>query len=197
MSAAPGRRGRRPAGEDTKGIIAAAARAEFALKGYEAASLRAIARAAGVDAALVHHYFAGKAALFAEVVVRAPVDPARVVDGILAGPREALGERLVRGFLGIWDEPSNQERFIALATAALTNDHVADLMRSFLATEVVGRITRETGIADAELRGGLAVTQIMGLAVVRYGIRVPSVSAAAPDDLVRWLGPVLQRYLVD
>lgn len=197
MSAAPGRRGRRPAGEDTKGLIAVAARAEFADKGYEAASLRAIARAAGVDAALVHHYFAGKAALFAEVVVQAPVDPVRLVDGILAGPREGLGDRMVRGFLGIWDAPPNRERFVALATAALTNDEVASLMRSFLATEVLGRITRETGIADAELRGGLAATQIMGLAIVRYGIRLPSVATAAPDDLVRWLGPVLQGYLVD
>ncbi len=197
MSPAVSRRGRRPAGEDTKGLIAAAARAEFALKGYEAASLRAIARAAGVDAALVHHYFAGKAALFAEVIVQAPVDPVRLVDGILAGPRAGLGDRLVRGFLGVWDEPANHERFIALATAALTNDQLAALMRSFLATEVIGRITRETGIPDAELRGGLAATQIVGLAVVRYGIRMPSVVAATPEEIVRWLGPVLQRYLVD
>jgi AcrR family transcriptional regulator len=195
--ATPARRGRRPAGEDTRGLITEAARSEFADKGYEGTSLRAVARVAGVDPALVHHYFDGKADLFAQSVVLTRVNPAVMVDRVLAGPMDTVGERLVRTFLGVWDDPENQERLVALVRALLTNDEVTVLMREFVTREIVGRVTERTKVPEAPLRGALAASQIIGLATTRYVVRLPAMVAANHDDLARWLGPVLQRYLVD
>ena len=195
--ATPARRGRRPAGEDTRGLITEAARSEFADKGYEGTSLRSVARVAGVDPALVHHYFDGKADLFAQSVVLTRVNPAVMVDRVLAGPMDTVGERLVRTFLGVWDDPENQERLVALVRALLTNDDVTVLMREFVTREIVGRVTERTKVSEAPLRGALAASQIIGLATTRYVVRLPAMVAANHDDLARWLGPVLQRYLVD
>ena len=193
----PARRGRRPAGEDTRGLITEAARTEFADKGYEGTSMRSVARAAGVDPALVHHYFDGKADLFAQSVVHTRVNPAVMVDRVLQGPLETLGERLVRAFLAVWDDADNQERLVALVRAVHTNDEVAALMREFVAREIVGRVTQRTEVADAPQRGALAASQLIGLATTRYVVRMPAMVDASHDDLAAWLGPVLQRYLVD
>ena len=191
------RRGRRPAGEDTRGLITEAARSEFADKGYEGTSMRAVARVAGVDPALVHHYFEGKADLFAQSVVLTRVNPAVIVDRVLEGPIETLGERMVRAFLAVWDDAENQDRLVALVRAVHTNDEVVALVREFVAREIVGRITRRTGIPDAPLRGSMAAAQLIGLATVRYVVRMPPMADASPDEIARWLGPTLQRYLVE
>ena len=193
----PRRRGRRPSGEDTRGAILTAARGEFAARGYDGTTLRGIARQAGVDARLVHHYFDGKADLFAQSVVLTRVNPAVMVDRVLQGPLETLGERLVRTFLAVWDDADNQERLVALVRAVHTNDEVAALMREFVAREITGRVTRRTQVADAPLRGALAAAQLIGLATTRYVVRMPAMVEASHDDLAAWLGPVLQGYLVD
>jgi AcrR family transcriptional regulator len=193
----PARRGRRPAGEDTRARITEAARSEFADKGYEGTSMRSVARVAGVDPALVHHYFDGKADLFAQAVVITRVNPAMLVEQVLDGPLDALGERLVRMFLAVWDDPDNQERLVALVRAVHTNDDVGAVFRQFLLREVVGRVTRRTRVSEPELRGALAAAQLVGLATTRYVVRMPPMVDASPDELARWLGPTLQRYLVD
>ena len=193
----PARRGPRPAGEDTRARITEAARSEFADKGYEGTSMRSVARVAGVDPALVHHYFDGKADLFAQAVVMTRVNPAMLVERVLDGPVDALGERLVRTFLAVWDDPDNQERLVALVRAVHTNDEVGALFRQFVAREVVGQVTRRTQVPEPELRGALAAAQIVGLATTRYVVRMPPMVDASPDELARWLGPTLQRYLVD
>ena len=191
------RRGRRPATEDTRGLIAEAARAEFADKGYDATTLRAVARNAGVDAALVHHYFEGKADLFAQAVVLTWVDPRTVIASVLEGPLDTVGERIVRTFLAVWDEPANGERLVAMLRAAMTNDEVAAVMRRVLVHDIVGQVTRRTGVPDPSLRGGMAATQLVGMATSRYLLRLPPVVDATHDELARWIGPTLQRYLVD
>jgi AcrR family transcriptional regulator len=196
-SSLPARRGRRPAGEDTRSLITEAARSEFADKGYEGTSMRAIARVAGVDPALVHHYFDGKADLFAQSVVLTRVNPAVIVDRVLEGPLDTLGDRLIRTFLTVWDDPENQERLVALVRAVHTNEEVGALIRQFVALEILGRITSRTKVSDAPLRGALAAAQIIGLATTRYVVRMPPMVDASHDDIARWLGPTLQRYLVD
>ena len=100
----PRRRGRRPAGEDRRGDILAAAREEFALRGFDGTTLRGIARAAGVDARLVHHYFDGKDAVFT-AAFELPVRPQDVVGPVLALGPDGIGERLIRLFLTVWDSP--------------------------------------------------------------------------------------------
>ena len=82
------RTGRRPGNQDTREAIIAAAREAFAEKGYDRASIRAIATGAGVDPALVHHYFGTKDQLFL-ATVNAPIDPAQILPRVLDAPARA------------------------------------------------------------------------------------------------------------
>ncbi len=191
-------RGRRPAGEDTRGQIVDAARAEFGAQGYDATSMRAVARRAGVDPALVHHYFDGKAALFA-AVMDVPVDPQQLIGRVLSGPPEAVGEGLVRLFLHVWDGEESRHRFIALVRSAVSNEQAAAMLRGFVVREVFGRVVAELEpelpAAEQDLRAGLAAAQMIGLAMARYVIAMPGVVDASHDELADRLGPVLQGYL--
>ncbi|WP_019286478.1 MULTISPECIES: TetR/AcrR family transcriptional regulator [Arsenicicoccus] len=187
-------RGRRPAGEDARAQIVEAARAELAAKGYDGTSLRGVARAAGVDPALVHHYFDGKTAVFA-AAMEVPFDPRVVVDRILDVPDDRLGESLVRGFLHVWDNPEGRERIAALLRSAATHDDPMTLLRQFLLHEVFGRVAARVGPQDLERRAALVATQMIGLAFARYVAGLPGVADAEPDELVAAVGPVIQRYL--
>ena len=192
-------RGRRPGGADTRAVIVEAAREEFAEGGYDATSLRAVARRAEVDPSLVHHYFDGKPALFA-AVVGAPTDPSVLIGQVLKGPREDVGENIVRGFLALWDSPEGQPRLLAILRSAMTHEAASRMLREFLTREVFGRVTREFSgdldPADVELRAGLAAGQMAGVALMRYVVGVPAVVKASQEDLVRCLAPTMQRYLV-
>lgn len=187
-------RGRRPAGEDARAQIVEAARAELAAKGYDGTSLRGVARAAGVDPALVHHYFDGKTAVFA-AAMEVPFDPRVVVDRILDVPDDRLGESLARGFLHVWDNPEGRERIAALLRSAATHDDPMTLLRQFLLHEVFGRVAARVGPQDLERRAALVATQMIGLAFARYVAGLPGVADAEPDELVAAVGPVIQRYL--
>ncbi|KQX66214.1 TetR family transcriptional regulator [Angustibacter sp. Root456] len=190
----PRRRGRRPAGSDARADILAAARTEFAAQGYDATSLRGVARRAGVDPALVHHYFDDKATLFA-TAQDLPVSPASAADALLNGPVEELGERIVRFFLATWDAPEGRERIVALLRSASSHEDAARTLREFLAREIFGRVVVALGAEDPELRGSLVATQLLGLAMARYVLRMPAVAEAPADELVAWIAPSVQRYL--
>jgi AcrR family transcriptional regulator len=189
-------RGRRSAGEDTRQLIVDAARTEFATKGYDASSLRAIARLAGVDPALVHHYFDGKPHLFAEAVA-VPFRPADVIAGVLSGPRAEVGERLADAFFTVWEIPASRERFVAMVRSAVSHEEAARMLRELLARDVFGRLAGELGVADAELRAGLAAAQVVGVAMLRYVVGHEPLVAADPARLAALVAPTLQRYLVD
>jgi len=190
------RRGPRPAGEDTRTAIIEAARSEFSAKGYDASSVRAIARLAEVDAALVHHYFDGKAGLFVESM-SLPINPAVLIDAVLAGPRHDLGERLVRTFFNVWDSDQGRQRLVGLLRSAVSNDEAARMLREFLAREVFIKVAASTGVPDPHLRAGVAAAQMVGLAMLRYVIGFESVVRASVDDLVTLVAPTMQRYLAD
>ena len=191
---APRRRGRRPAGSDARADILDAARAEFAAQGYDATSLRAVARRAGVDPALVHHYFDDKGDLFA-AAQDLPVSPAAQIGALVAGPVDGLGERVVRFFLTTWDAPEGRQRIVALVRSASSHEDAARTLREFLAREVFGRVVASIGSDRPELRGSLVATQLVGLAMARYVVRMPPVADADVDELVAWVGPTVQRYL--
>jgi len=190
------RRGRRrkDAG-DARSAILAAASAEFLAHGYDGTSLRAIARRAGVDPALVHHYFEDKAALFAEAL-ETPVRPQDIVRLALAAPREHVGETIVRTVLEALDSPASRNRMRQLLRTALGHDFAARMLRQFLVREVLGRIAAELDAPDAELRATLAASQIVGLMVVRAGIEAEPLASAPIDDVVARVGPVVQWHLV-
>ena len=190
------RRGRRPAGEDTRAAILDAARSEFSAKGYDACSLRAIARLAEVDPALVHHYFDGKAALFAESM-SFPVNPSFLIDAILAGPREQVGEHLAATFFDIWDTPQGRERLVALIRSAVSNEDAARMLREFIVREVFGRVALSMGVPQPHLRAGMAAAQMIGVAMMRYVIGYEPVGRASTEEIVALVAPTLQRYLAD
>jgi AcrR family transcriptional regulator len=193
-------RGRRPAGEDTRGLIVRAARAEFGDQGYDRASIRGIARAAGVDARLVHHYFDSKSALFAEVL-DVPINPAEVIGALIEGPPEELGQRVVRGFLSIWDDPAFRAPLLVLIRSGLSSEDFTDQVRGFVERDLVGQIvrghprTRALPAKERRLRAGLIGTQMLGLALARYVLRLPGVADAPAEVLVARLGNVVQGHL--
>lgn len=193
----PKRRGRRLKSEvgDARTAIIGAATTEFASRGYDAVSMRSIARKAGVDPALVHHYFAEKADLFAESI-RAPIRPDRVVKEILAGPRDRVGENIVRYLLGALEERSARTRMISLIHTALGQEFAATMLRQFLVREVFKRISDAIGGEDSQLRASLAASQIVGLMIVRYGVRVEPLASASIDEVVAHIGPVIQWHLL-
>jgi AcrR family transcriptional regulator len=189
------RSGRRPGNQDTRQSILDAARAIFAERGFDQASIRAIATEAKVDPALVHHYFGTKDKLFL-ASMNAPLDPAELVPKALAGPREEAGERLVALVLSVWDSPAGSAA-VALLRSAMSNEWTARLMREFVVTQVLRRAVTELGMSgeEASMRATLVATQMAGLAVVRYILKVEPVASADPADLVRAVGPTVQRYL--
>jgi AcrR family transcriptional regulator len=195
--ARPRRRGR-PRGADstdTKARIIAAAAAEFGEHGYEAASIRAIARRAGVDPALVHHYFDDKGALVAEVVA-VPLRPDRIVQGALDGPIEELGARLLRAVLTAWDNASVRPAATAVLRSAIGKGPVARMLREFIRRELILRIAAGlSGAADAELRAELAASQVVGIIMLRYIVAFEPVASLSVDELVERAGPAVQWHL--
>jgi AcrR family transcriptional regulator len=191
---APRRRGRRPAGEDRRGDILAAAREEFARRGFDGTTMRGIARAAGVDPRLVHHYFDGKDAVFT-AAFELPVRPQDVVEPMVALGPDGIGERLIRLFLTVWDTPPGQQRIVALLSASLTSEAAARMLREFLTREVFARIVTALRTDDAELRASLAASQMMGLVVARYVVGIEPLASLEPDVVVGLIGPALQAYL--
>jgi AcrR family transcriptional regulator len=190
--------GRRPGGADTRGEIVEAAKRVFAEKGYDGASLRAIARAAKVDPALVHHYFDGKADLFVTAMAL-PFDP-RTVHAQHAA-HEHSGDAAVAGFLTMWDKAEGSgSSFAACLGAMAASRNVADAMREFVDERVWSLIRSESesegeSEAGAERRVALVSSQLMGLAFARYILRVPPLATATPQQIARWVGPTLDRYM--
>src|SRR5579863_3246661 len=192
MSAAAA--GRRPGNVDTKGEIIDAAKRVFAAKGYDGASLRAVAREADVDPALVHHYFDGKAALFVAAMAL-PFDPREVKEH--AAGLEYSGSRTIESFLTMWDRAEGTgSSFASCMSAMAASTNVADAMREFVNDRVWSVLRRNEGETETLMRRRTAMvsSQLMGLAFARYILRVPPMSTASPKQIGRWVGPTLDRY---
>lgn len=193
---APRRRGRPRGRSDARERLIGAAVDEFAEHGYDGATIRSIAARADVDAALVHHYFGTKADLFAEAV-GIPLRPDVDVPGIVAGPRDEVGSRLVRYVLEAFELPDVRRRGVMLIRTALGSRATSPLLAGFLSRELIGRIAKTLGVADAELRATLVASQIAGLLVTRHVLKLAPIATASVDELVDRIGPTVQRYLFD
>lgn len=189
------RTGRRPGESGTRQAILEAARTSFGEQGYEGATMRAIAARARVDPALAYHFYDSKEQLFA-TAMELPFRPSEVIPALLEGDREGLGERILRMFLSIWDQPG-MSPFVALIRSASSNERAAAMLREFLSREVIGRIARSLEVPHAELRATLVGSQLAGLAMVRYILRIEPLASADHDTVVACVAPTLQRYLVD
>ncbi|MEU5309292.1 TetR family transcriptional regulator [Streptomyces sp. NPDC021562] len=191
------RRGRPPRTESagTRDRILAAAREEFSERGYEKTSVRGIAKAAGVDSALVHHYFGTKEQIF-EAAISVVFAPALNAPAALAdGPPDGVGERLTRFVLGVWENPTTRTPLLAIVRSAVNNETAAAVFRRLIATQLLRRIAGQVDLPDAELRAELAAAQLVGCAMLRYVIKVEPLASADLEQIVARVAPVVQGHL--
>jgi AcrR family transcriptional regulator len=188
------RTGRRPGTSSTREDILEAARKLFAERGYQEATMRAIAAEAGVDAALVVHFFGNKAALLGEAVDW-PFDPEVEMPKLLVDGRHHVGERLVALVVRTWDREGGRNPILTLLRAATIEPKAAEMLGDFVRNRLFAPLMERLGSDQRELRTTLAASQLVGLGLARHVLRVEPVASAKPDDVIAWYGPTLQRYL--
>ena len=185
-------RGRRPGDPAvTRRAILAAARSAFARAGYERATIRAIASAAGVDPALVHHYFGTKQELFV-AAHELPTSPA-AVQAVLEGSEGTLGERVTRLYLSA--ALTEGGPFESLIRAAMTNPPARAMLRRFIERGMLDTLAPHLGGPDARFRLMLAGSHLMGLFMARRVLGVDALREADLEELVRVVGPTIDHYL--
>ncbi|HCA87170.1 MAG TPA: TetR family transcriptional regulator [Streptomyces sp.] len=198
--AGPARKRGRPArkaadeGPGARDRILSTARAEFAERGYDKTSIRGIARKAGVDAALVHHYFGTKEQVF-ESAVEVSFEPALNVPDLLAQGPEGVGERLARHFLGVWENPRTRAPLLAVVRSAVTHEAAAAVLRKFVLRRLLERVAAELEVPEPRLRAELAASQLVGIAILRYVVKVEPLADADIEVVIGMIAPTLQRYL--
>ncbi|WP_082573612.1 TetR family transcriptional regulator [Cellulomonas sp. Root137] len=188
------RRGRRPAGEDTRGAILAAARDEFAERGFDGASIRSVARRADVDPALVRHYFRDKAELFVAGMIPAGADPAAIASGLAGDGVDGLGARLLTAVLRVWEADGGVAFRVAFA-GITAGDLQAEALVGYVGREVFGQVARVLPPPDQQLRVSLVASQMVGVLVARHVLRLEPLASLPVDEVVALVGPTLQRYL--
>jgi AcrR family transcriptional regulator len=190
------RSGRRPGDSGTRDAIRAAAGRQFAERGFDRTSLRSIAAEAGVDPKLVAHFFGTKQQLFVEVV-RLPFDPAEAVPRVFGGDPGDAGERVAEFVVGLLENPESRRPLVGLVRAATTEPEAARMVRELLAREILSRIVTELGSDDADLRASLLGSQVVGLLMARYIVRIEPLASLSAPEVAAAIAPNLQRYLVE
>ena len=198
----PGRR----AGESrTREAILDAARRRFGEQGYDGATIRGIAADAGVNPALVHHFYGTKERLFA-AAMRLPVVPSEIITLALGAERDRLGEEfgrrlgeiLIGTVLRAWDVADIRTAFIGMLRSAATTEQGVVILREFVTSTILASLTQVAGLgddADGRYRATLVASQVVGLGFARYVLGLEPLAAATAEDLVAAIGPTVQRYL--
>ncbi|WP_028266584.1 TetR/AcrR family transcriptional regulator [Arthrobacter sp. MA-N2] len=191
----PLRRGRRSGGGDSRELILATARRLFAEHGFDGTSLRQVAREAEVDPAMVHHFFKNKDELFAHCI-ELPADPEQVLAGVESLAPAQRSEAIVRAVLRLWESPA-QHGLVAFVRGTIGSKAKTALLREMVSRTILSRIT--AGLpgtpAEARMRGNLIASQIVGLMLMRYVVRLEPLASASPDEVVRLVAPNVQHYL--
>jgi AcrR family transcriptional regulator len=188
------RTGRRPGASGTRDAILDSARQNFGDNGYDATSIRRVAQDAGVDPALVHHYFGTKEQLFV-AAMELPLNPADMIRPILQGDPDRLGERLLRTFLSVWDSEEMRAPMLAMIRSAVQNEQAATMVREFVEGVIVARAIETLDVDNVQWRASLVSSQVLGLVIVRYIIKVEPLASASQDEVVAAIAPTVQRYL--
>ena len=176
-------------GQRTRRRILDAARGVFAAKGYERATIRAIAAAASVDKSSVIQYFGTKEQLFREAV--AWTIP---IDRLLAADLGETADNMTRGILAAWAAEENSPMSVLLR-ASMTSDIAAQVLRTNVTAQAVDSVAARIDAPDARLRAAVAAAMLMGIASQRYVLRMPDLSAADTEDILRLVSPLLRRLL--
>jgi AcrR family transcriptional regulator len=186
-------RGRRRGAPDTRAEILASARTLFAERGYARTSVRAVAGAAGVDPALVHHYYGTKDDLFM-AALQIPVDPRELLAPVVAEGVDGAAARLLRVFLGVWDDPAHQLPLLGLVRSII-EPAGERLLRDGFVPVVLVPVGERLGIDHPEVRMPLVASQMLGLILVRYVLAVEPVASMSAEQVVAHYAPVIQRFL--
>jgi AcrR family transcriptional regulator len=181
----------------TRDRILEAAREEFSERGYEKTSVRGIAKAAGVDSALVHHYFGTKEQVFEAAIEVAFAPALDAPAAVEEGPLEGVGERLTRFIFGVWENPATRTPLLAIVRSAVNNETAAAVFRRLIAAQLLRRIAGQLDFPDAELRAELAAAQLVGVAMLRYVIKVEPLASADPERIIGRVAPVVQGHLTN
>jgi AcrR family transcriptional regulator len=201
----PRRAGRRAGESRTREAILDAARRRFGEHGYDRATIRAIASDAGVNPALVHHFYGTKEGLFA-AAMRLPVLPSEIIARAFGAARDRLGddfrahlgEIMVATMLRVWDTTEVRTAFLGLLRSAATTDQGLVMLREFLTSTVLASLVRAAAPgedAEGRYRAALVASQVVGLGFTRYLLRLEPIASASIEDLVAAIGPTMQRYL--
>lgn len=190
----PGTRtGRRPGTSGTRERILRVAAARFVEHGYAATSLRAVAREANVDPALVVHFFKTKAGLFIGAMDW-PFDPAAEIPAVLAAGPDGVGRRLVTLFVAHWDDEQQRSPIIALLHAATADPNAARLLREFVQEQVAAPVMAHLDADQPDLRAGLVASQMVGLGMARYALAFEPLASTPPGVIIATIGDTIQRY---
>src|SRR5215469_8689469 len=189
------RTGRRPGTPATRDVILAVARRQFATRGYDATSLRAIAGEAKVDPALLIHYFRSKEGLFV-AATGLPAGMPEMFGSLATLPIPEAAEALIRMYLKTIDSDKSRNALLALVRSAVSNDQAAAMFREFVTAALLNTIARLTGHPDAHLRASLIAAQLVGIAMLRHVIRLEPIAKASPDQIVTLVAPVIEHYLL-
>jgi AcrR family transcriptional regulator len=190
------RAGRRPGTSGTRDAILAAARRQFSERGYNRTTLRSVAAQAGVDPALVVHFFGSKQGLFS-ASVELPFEPADLAARVSESPREHVGELVASFALRVLEDPEARSRWLAIIRAAASEPEVARVLRRTLEERVFAPVAEALGSDDAPLRVTLAATQLVGIAMARYIVGLAPLVETDPETIAATIAPTLQRYLVE
>jgi AcrR family transcriptional regulator len=193
--ATSGRSGRRPGASQSREVIADAARTQFGELGYDGATFRGIAAAAGVDPALVVHFFGTKEELFRAVMALPPA-AGEAMAAAAHGPREEVGRRFAELVVGLLENPVTRAIVLGRVRSAASHAPAAELIRETV-TRDVGRLTAALTDDRPETRAALVGTQVVGLALARYVAQVEPLASMAPPNVVELLAPTFQHYLVE
>ncbi|WP_040810822.1 TetR/AcrR family transcriptional regulator [Nocardia concava] len=174
----------------TRAAILAAARHRFAEDGYRKATIRAIAADAGIDPSMVMRYYGNKDGLF-----DAALDIDLELPDLGAAEPDSLGELVAGRFLQLWEQQPTSDILLTLMRSALTDEMVVERTQRIFAQQLMPAVLRFGDPSDAPHRAGLIATQILGLALCRYVLRLPPVVALTQEQIVADIGPTIQRYL--
>jgi len=185
------RLGRRPGASGSRALILTAARRHFSEVGYDRATIRRIATAARVDPALVLHYFGSKDGLFSAAMDFPPPDA--VFPQVFGPGIDGLGQRVATFFLTQWESEAGAG-LLGMLRSVHTSDKAAAMMREFISTELLARVAPTLTGRDRELRATLAVSHLIGVAVIRYVVRLEPIASAPTATIAKRVGAVIQSY---
>lgn len=186
--------GRRAGAPDTRAEILDAAKSVFADRGYDRATIRAIAVEAGVDPSLIHHYFGTKDQLFA-ASIDLPLPAVDAVSSAFAERHEA-GPVLAMLFFSIWEQPEARASLLGMLRSAMGGeDQAVDAFRQFVTRELLRRISPQIPGDDRQLRALLMASHLVGIAITRYVVRLEPIASAPVEDIVALVAPRIQSYL--